>query len=158
MATAPASGPYYDPRRAGGSAPAERRGGDGDRNGWAASATVFAGVLLLVDGVISVLEGVSGIAKDHVFVTSGNGYAYRFSLTTWGWIHLGFGVVLFLVGLGVLAGSRLARWIGIALAGASLLTQFMFLPYYPLWSIVVMALDVFVIWGLATYDSRRRTA
>jgi hypothetical protein len=122
---------------------------------WAVGATVFAGVLLVCNGVISILEGITGIAKDDVLVSTPR-YVYRFDLTTWGWLHLAIGVVLVIVGIGVLRNQGWARWTGILLAGVSLFTQFMFLPHYPLWSLTVMALDVFIIWGLATVRSDER--
>ncbi|MFF0433496.1 hypothetical protein ACFYU9_14865 [Streptomyces sp. NPDC004327] len=109
---------------------------------------VFAGVALFISGVLSFLLGVAGIAQDRLFVVSGN-YAYRFDITAWGWIHLVIGVVLMVVGVAVLAAKGWARGAGIALAAISLVTQFMFIPYYPAWAISVMVLDLVIIWSLA---------
>ncbi|WP_411143830.1 hypothetical protein [Streptomyces sp. x-80] len=110
-------------------------------------APLFAGVALTVSGSISILLGVTGITRDTVF--SSPHYAYRFDLTTWGWIHLVVGVVLFLVGLGVLLGKSWARAAGIVVAAISVITQFMFIPYYPAWSIIVMAFDLLIVWTLS---------
>jgi hypothetical protein len=104
----------------------------------------------MVSGVLSILQGISGIAEDNFYVATGR-FVYKFDLTAWGWIHLVIGVALVFVGWAVLSGRAWARWTGVGLASVSLVTQFMFLPHYPLWAIVVMALDVFVIWGLATF-------
>lgn len=114
-------------------------------------AAAFAGMLLLINGVLGVLQGVTAIAKDSVYVTDLH-YAYRFDLTAWGWINVALGAVLFLVGLGILAGQAWAQWAGIMIAAVSLALQFMFLPYYPLWALIAIALDVFVIWALLMHS------
>ncbi|MGW1917264.1 DUF7144 family membrane protein [Streptomyces sp. NPDC002076] len=75
-------------------------------------------------------------------------YAYRFDLTSWGWIHLVMGVALVIAGLGVLAGRSWGRGAGVAVAAISLITQFMFVPYYPLWAIPVMTLDLLILLAL----------
>ncbi|MFC5911478.1 DUF7144 family membrane protein [Streptacidiphilus monticola] len=112
-------------------------------------ASFFAGIALLVSGPISILLGVTGIARDHLF--SPARYAYYFSLTAWGWIHLVVGVALFVAGVGVLADRGWARWAGLTLAGISLVTQFMFLPYYPAWAITMMTLDLLIMWALSRF-------
>ncbi|WP_329579586.1 DUF7144 family membrane protein [Streptomyces sp. NBC_01361] len=113
-------------------------------------ATLFAVVALLVSGPLSILLGASGIAGDTVFVTSR--YAYRFDLTAWGWLHLLIGVALVVAGLGVAAGKAWGRGAGISVAAISLITQFMFIPYYPAWSITVMALDLLIVWSLTRFS------
>lgn len=113
------------------------------------AGVMFAGVMLVVTGTVSVLQGAAAIAKDNVYVV-GAGYAYTFNVSTWGWIHAVLGALLVITGFGLLSGIRWARWMGLLFASVSLATQFMFLPYYPLWSIIVIALDAFVIWALAS--------
>ncbi|MFI6057741.1 hypothetical protein [Streptomyces sp. NPDC051286] len=109
--------------------------------------SLFAGTALLLSGLFSIFLGVTGIARDHLF--SPAGYAFRFDLTAWGWIHLVVGVVLVIAGVGVFADQRWGRGAGVAVAGISLVTQFMFIPYYPAWSISVMTLDLLVMWSLS---------
>ncbi|MEU8101475.1 hypothetical protein ACIQV1_04705 [Streptomyces rubiginosohelvolus] len=138
----------------GASRPAEPRPvGDPD-SPWAAGGTVFAGVLLFVDGVLGVLKGIAGIASNDVY-TRINDYVFKFSVTSWGWIHLILGVVLILVGWGILKGAAWARGAGVALASLNLIANFMWLPYTPVWAIVTIAIDVFVIWALCTDRSDR---
>lgn len=108
----------------------------------------YFGVLLLLSGVLSILQGIAGIAKDRLFGVP-RYYEYRFDLTSWGWIHLVVGVALVIVGVGVLRAMSWGRAAGVTTASISLVTQFMFIPYYPLWSISVMALDLIILWGLA---------
>ncbi|MFD9817154.1 hypothetical protein [Streptomyces sp. NPDC059080] len=110
-------------------------------------SAMFAGVALTVSGPLSILQGASGIANNTVF--SPPHYAYRFDLTSWGWIHLVVGVALCVAGIGVLLHKAWGRGAGIALAGISLVTQFMFVPYYPVWSIIVMVFDLLILWTLA---------
>lgn len=124
----------------------EVRGGSG---AWARGGTVFAGVLLLVDGVLAVLNGIAGIAENNVYERIGD-YVYKFDLTTWGWIHLVIGIVLILTGLGILKGGAAARGLGIGMAALSIVANFLWLPYQPVWAIIAIALGVFVIWALAT--------
>ncbi|MER5957056.1 hypothetical protein ACFC18_42075 [Streptomyces sp. NPDC056121] len=117
-----------------------------DSSGAITGASLFACVALLVSGPLSILMGASGIAGDTVFAASR--YTYRFDLTAWGWLHLLLGVALVVAGLGVAAGQSWGRGAGIAVAAISLITQFMFIPYYPAWSITIMALDLLIVWSL----------
>ncbi|GGP75153.1 DUF7144 family membrane protein [Streptomyces sindenensis] len=133
----------------GSSRPAEPRPGGNPGSPWAAGGTVFAGVLLFVDGVLGVLKGIAGIASNDVY-TRINDYVFKFSVNSWGWIHLVLGVILILVGWGILKGAAWARGAGVALASLNLIANFMWLPYTPVWAIVTIAIDVFVIWALCT--------
>lgn len=124
------------------------RRADSTAAAWAAGGTLFAGVLLLVSGVMDILQGIIAIAKDSVFVQANN-YVYSFNVTSWGWIHVVLGALLALVGLGVLGGAAWARAAGIVLASLNVFAQFMFLPYAPVWAILSLGVSVFVIWALA---------
>jgi len=117
---------------------------------WASGLTVFAGVLMIVDGIFGVLTGIAALLNDKVYVTTPE-YVYAYDLTTWGWVHLLLGVLVGLAGLAVLRGQTWGRVTGMAMAGVSLVANFMFIPHYPVWSIVIIALDVAIIWALAVY-------
>jgi hypothetical protein len=119
--------------------------------GWATGGTLFAGVLMMVSGVLGVLDGIAGIASDDVYQRIGT-YVYEFNLTTWGWIHLVIGVLVAITGWGILKGADWARGVGIGLAALYMIEYFMFLPYSPVWSVVSIAIAIFVIWALATAD------
>jgi hypothetical protein len=110
---------------------------------------VFAGVILVTLASFQILEGLSAVLKDNVYV-SGLDYAYKIDLTTWGWIHLVIGVIGVAVGLGILAGQAWANILGILFAVISALSQFMFLPFYPFWALLLIAMNILVIWALAT--------
>ncbi|MGW6285316.1 DUF7144 family membrane protein [Streptomyces sp. NPDC055107] len=137
------------------SRPADSRPGGDSGSPWAAGGTVFAGVLLFVDGILGVLKGIAGIASNDVY-TRINDYVFKFSVTSWGWIHLILGVILILVGWGILKGASWARAAGVVLASLNLIANFMWLPYTPVWAIVTIAIDVFVIWALCTDRSNPR--
>ncbi|WP_412075197.1 hypothetical protein ACLF6K_04115 [Streptomyces xanthophaeus] len=123
------------------------------RSAWAAGGTMFAAVLLLVDGVLGVIKGIVGIADDDVYASLGD-YVFKFDATAWGWIHLVLGIVLVVVGAGLLKGALWARAMGVALAAFSVVVNFMWLPYTPIWAIVSIAIAVFVIWALCTDGTR----
>lgn len=106
---------------------------------------------MMLSGPLSILMGASGIASDSLFAVSR--YAYRFDLTAWGWIHILVGLALVIAGLGVVTNKTWGRGAGAAAAGVSLITQFMFVPYYPLWAIPVMTLDLLIIFALTRFHA-----
>ncbi|MDI5905716.1 MULTISPECIES: hypothetical protein [Streptomyces] len=110
--------------------------------------SLFAGAALMLSGPLSILMGASGIADDSLFAASR--YSYRFDLTAGGWIHLVVGLALVIAGLGVVTNKSWGRGVGVA-AGISLITQFMFVPYYPVWAIPVMTLDLLIIFALTRF-------
>jgi hypothetical protein len=124
-------------------------------NAWASGLAVFAGLMMTVVGFSEVLLGFAGILQDDVYVPVQD-YLYGIDLTTWAWLHLVFGLVLVGTGVSVLSGKAWARAVGIGLVMLSLVGNFVFLPHYPVWTMVLIALDVAVIWGLARYDGKVR--
>src|SRR5215475_5912682 len=116
---------------------------------WSAGGVIFAATLMIIGGVFGIFEGIAGLVNNNLYVRPGV-YAWRFTLYSWGWVHLFVGIALVCAGLALFSGSNWARYFGIFAAGVSLLTQFFFVPYYPLWSLAIMAMDVFIIWALAT--------
>ncbi|MFD9306734.1 hypothetical protein ACFWCB_29410 [Streptomyces sp. NPDC060048] len=119
-------------------------------NAWAAGGVTFAGVLMLVEGVIAILKGIAGIAEDDVYTRLG-AYTFRFDVTAWGWIHLLVGVVLAVVGASILKGAAWARVTGVAIVSLDIILNFIWLPYTPFWALISIAIGVFVIWALCTY-------
>ncbi|MFC5216212.1 DUF7144 family membrane protein [Streptomyces coerulescens] len=113
-------------------------------------ASLFAGAVMMLSGPLSILMGASGIADDNLFAASQ--YAYRFDLAAWGWIHIVVGLALVIAGLGVVTNKSWGRGAGVAAAGISLITQFMFVPYYPLWAIPIMTLDLLIIFALTRFQ------
>ncbi|QBJ95372.1 hypothetical protein ERC79_04935 [Rhodococcus sp. ABRD24] len=126
----------------------------GARQGFAAGASIAAAIVLMTVGVLQIIQGISALAKDDVFVV-GPEYVYQFDLTTWGWIHLVIGIVVILIGLGLLTGATWARVAAIIIAALSIIANFLWIPWYPLWSILIIALDIVVIWAVTTWDAER---
>ena len=140
-----------------GSVSGERTGRDvtGGRKGAASGWTVFAAVMMIFGGAMAVFEGIAAIAKDDLFVTTRN-YVFQFSLTGWGWVHLILGIVVVLAGCALFSGALWARAVGVLLAGLLVIANFLWLPYYPFWSLVLIAINVFVIWALCVGPHRDR--
>jgi hypothetical protein len=117
---------------------------------WANGLTIFAAVIMVIAGFWQALAGIAALAHDKVYVTTPQ-YIYSLDLTGWGWIHLLLGILVVCAGVAVFVGQMWARVVGILLAGLSLIANFLFIPHYPIWSLTIIALDVAVIWALATY-------
>ncbi|MET9112416.1 DUF7144 family membrane protein [Streptomyces zhihengii] len=114
---------------------------------WASGLTVFGAVMLMLVGVLDIFRGIMAIAEDDVFVTTPN-YVFQFDLTGWGWVHLFLGIAAVLVGVGLFSASLWARIAGVVIAGFVIIANFLSLPYYPVWSVVMIAISGFVIWAL----------
>ncbi|MBF6170588.1 DUF7144 family membrane protein [Nocardia blacklockiae] len=119
------------------------------------AGVIAAGILLVTVGVLDILQGISAVGADQLYVV-GVEYVYRFDTTAWGWIHIAVGIVLVLTGIGLMSGARWARWAAMAVAALSIVANFMSLPYFPAWSFLVILLDVVVIWAVATWHIRSR--
>jgi hypothetical protein len=126
---------------------------EGRPTGAVLGLSVTAAVLMMVSGLWSFLEGLAALIKGQFFVVSPN-YAYRISVTGWGWIHLIIGVAVFLTGVFLLMDRLWARVAGVALACLSAIASFLYIPYSPVWSVVVIALDIFIVWALLAPRNR----
>jgi hypothetical protein len=120
------------------------------RSGLAVGVSVFAASMMILVGFFHVVQGLVALVNDTFYVV-GQEWVFSFDVTTWGWIHLVVGVVVVLAGIFILQGLVWARTVGVILAGASALLSFAWLPYYPGWALVVIAVDVLVIWALTAH-------
>ena len=120
------------------------------RSGLAVGMTVFAGTIMIMIGVMHVFQGIVALVNDTFYVT-GEEWVLQLDVTSWGWVHLILGAVVALAGFFVFSGAVWARTIGVIMAVLSGLASFAWLPYYPVWALVVIALDVFVIWALTAH-------
>jgi len=109
--------------------------------------SIFAGVLLACLASFQIMQGLAGVLKDDIYAV-GVEYSYKIDLTAWGWIHMLIGVIGLVVGISIVNGRTWAYVAGIAIAVVSAFSQFAFMPYYPLWSLSILALDIVVIWAL----------
>jgi hypothetical protein len=117
---------------------------------FAHGVAVFAGVMLIIGGGFQAIQALAAIVHDQYIVVLPN-YIYAFDLTAWGWIHLLIGVGLAVTGIFVLRGQTWARVVGMVLAGISALLNFFWLPQVPLWALLLIAIDILVIWALASW-------
>ena len=122
-------------------------------SGWTVGSVVFAGVMMMLVGSFHALTGLAAIIENEYFVV-GPRYVYEFDVTAWGWVHLIVGVIVAIAGWAVFSGATWARMVGITLASLSALANFFFIPYQPVWAILIIALDVLVIASLAAYTPR----
>jgi hypothetical protein len=120
---------------------------DDQPSGWALGGVVFAACVLTLIGAFQVGAGLSAIIDDEFFVVARN-YTFDFDTTAWGWIHLLLGALLVVTGFGLFARAAWAAVAAIFLASLSAVANFFFIPYYPGWAILIIALDVWVIWSL----------
>jgi hypothetical protein len=129
----------------------------GTRRAVARGGMYFAAVTLLVSGVFQILMGIVALRNRAFFATVGN-YTYGASVHRWGWAHVIGGIIVAVVGLGLFTGALWARGLGTVIAALSMIGNFFFIPYYPIWSLLIIALDIFVIWALATATIEGRHA
>ncbi len=123
----------------------------------AADISLVAGLLLIVGGGFQSIEAVAAIVKDEYLVVTPN-YIYTFDLSAWGWIHLLIGLALVVIGICLLLGQGWAQVAGIVAAAISALLNFTWLPYSPLWAILVIAVDLLIIWALASARAQAKAA
>lgn len=119
---------------------------------WAIGGMIFAASMMIMLGIWQIIVGLAALIDDEFFLATPN-YTYEIDTTAWGWIHLIIGVIVALAGFFLFTGATVARAIGIILASLSAIANFLFLPYYPLWALVIIAINIFVIWALATAGS-----
>ncbi|HET8989379.1 MAG TPA: hypothetical protein VFN43_12765 [Humibacillus sp.] len=119
---------------------------------WAVGASTFAACVMLIAGIFQAVEGLAALINGTDFLVAGAKYVFTFNASTWGWIHLILGILIAVAGAAILTGNIVARSLGIGLAVLSAIANFLWLPYYPIWAILVIALNILVIWGLAKAD------
>ncbi|MHB1414192.1 MAG: DUF7144 family membrane protein [Chloroflexota bacterium] len=120
-------------------------------SGFAVGWIAFAGIMMILSGGWWIIAGLVAIFNSGFYVVTQQGYFLQFDVTTWGWIQLGFGIVLVAAGFGVFSGALWARVVGVILAGLAALAAFAWLPYYPIWAFILIAISVIVIWALAAH-------
>ena len=126
---------------------AEQTSAEQPISGWAAGGITFAACVLVLIGAFQIIAGLAAVFDDEFYVVTNN-YTFNLDVSAWGWIHLLLGVLLVATGFGLFARSTWAGVTALVLVMVSAVVNFFFIPYYPFWSIVVIALDMWVIWAL----------
>ena len=124
-------------------------------SGWAVGLILFAAIMMIMVGVFQALQGLIAIFENEFYVATRN-YLFQFDATTWGWIHLLLGLLVAFAGWGLFSGRTWARTVAIILAVLSALANFLFIPYYPFWSLLLITLNIFVIWAVAAHGGAMR--
>ena len=116
--------------------------------GWIA----FAGWLMIIMGALDFFEGLIAVIRGNYYVLTAN-QIIVFDMKTWGWVTLGWGIVIALIGFGVLAGSGFARWFAIVVASLNFIVELGWVgsSAYPLWSIAILALNVIILYALIVH-------
>ena len=117
---------------------------------WASGPILFAGGMLVITGLMQVFIGTAALVHDKIYDGTVQ-YLFALDLAVWGWAQLVTGVLSVAAGFAALRGLTWARIVGIGLSALSMVIQFLFIPHYPIWSSLVIAVDVLIIWPLATY-------
>jgi len=114
--------------------------------GW----VLFAAIMMIVLGIFGIFEGLAAIVKSGFYHVPPN-YYISINAKGWGWIHLIISIIVVLAGFALFQGATWARVVGIILASLSAIANFLFIPVYPIWSLLIIAIDIFVIWALAAH-------
>jgi hypothetical protein len=121
-----------------------------DISGWAVGFTFLASMLMMLAGGMHIINGFSALLDNSFYAVKAD-FALEMDVSTWGWLNLLGGFVMILAGMGLFAGSTAARILTIVLASISVLWNFYSIPYYPVWSILMITLSIGVIWALTAH-------
>jgi len=119
-------------------------------SGWAVGWTYFAAFMMIMIGSFHVIAGLVAVVDDAFYTTPAE-YLFQFDASSWGWIHMILGIVVLLAGFGLFAGAVWARTVGVIMALISAIVAFAWIPWYPIWSICLIAIAVSVIWALTAH-------
>ena len=116
-------------------------------SGWAAGGITFAATMGVLVGTFQIIQGLVAVFNDEFYVVTRN-YTFDLDVSAWGWIHLIIGLVMLAVAFGLYARALWAVIGGLAVAMLSALSNFFFIPYYPIWALLLIALNLWIIWSL----------
>ena len=123
---------------------------DSNYSSWAVGWAGFAGIMLIMIGMFDVIQGLVALFNDEFFVVTQE-WVFEFDITAWGWIQLILGVILIASGVGIFSGHVAGRTVGVIAAGLAAIVNFAWLPYYPIWSVIIIAVCVAIIWALTAH-------
>lgn len=119
---------------------------------------VFAATMMMIVGAFQAIQGLVALFKDTYYQVPSSGLVVQVDYTAWGWTHLVLGVLVFAAGVGLFTGQTWARVLGVIFASLSMLANFAFIAAFPFWSLLVIALDVFVIMAITVHGSELKSA
>src|SRR5215212_4904775 len=118
--------------------------------GWV-GMVLFGGIMMVMVGGFQIMQGLVALFRDEYYLVTRNGLVVSIDYTAWGWTHLVLGVVAVATGIGVVVGQMWARVMGIIIALLSALVNIAFMSAYPIWSTIIIAVDVLVIYALVAH-------
>jgi hypothetical protein len=128
-----------------------------ETRGWAEGLAAFAGIMMITIGAFQFFEGLAAVLKDQYYVIAPN-YAFKVDVTAYGWAHLIWGLIVAGTGVAVLGGRTWGRVVGVGVVSISALVQFFYIPYYPIWAVLIIALDIACIWALCVSGTSSEAA
>ena len=114
---------------------------------------VFAAIMMVLLGMFHVVQGLVALFNSDYFLVGSSGLVVSMSYTAWGWTHVIGGIVVAVAGACLFTGQMWARVVGVAIAVVSAIVNIAFLAAYPVWSLIMIAIDVFVILALTVHGS-----
>ena len=114
---------------------------------------LFAAVMMALAGAFQTIAGISGIIQDDFYLSTSD-YVFELDSTTWGWVHLLIGLVVLTAAFALMSGKAYGRVVGVVMATFSALTNFAFLPHYPIWALTIITLNILVIWAITAHGGR----
>jgi hypothetical protein len=120
------------------------------------SWVIFAGIMLILVGAFQAIDGLVALFKDEYYVVRPDGLVVNVDYTAWGWVHLLLGLLLIAAGAAIFSGRAWGRAIGVLAAVLSAVVNFAFIPAYPLWSVLIITVDVLVIYALVAHGGEMR--
>jgi hypothetical protein len=127
--------------------PTERQQRDTGTSGWY-GLVVFAGTMMVILGAFHAIAGLVALFNDEYFVVRPSGLVITADYTTWGWVHLLLGIGACLAGGALFAGKTWARIVAVVIATFSAIMNLAFLSAYPLWSVIMIAVDILIIYAV----------
>ena len=119
-------------------------------SGWAIGWTAFAGITMIMMGIFWAIMGLVAVLNDEFYVVTQR-WVFEFDISTWGWIHLIFGIIVILAGFFLFQAKVWARTVGVIIAVISAIISFVWLPYYPVWAIILIVVSIAIIWALTVH-------
>ena len=126
-----------------------------DPTGWT-GWVVFASFMMILLGTFQVIQGLVALFDDGFYAVRSDGLVVNVNYNVWGTIHLLLGILVLAAGVGVLSGNLAARTLGVILASLSALANIIFIEAYPIWSIIVITVDILVIYALTVHGRELR--
>ncbi|HET6395058.1 MAG TPA: hypothetical protein VFG13_19680 [Blastococcus sp.] len=130
-------------------------GNEPDPTGWT-GWIVFASFMMILVGSFQAIQGLVALFDDGFYLVRESGLVVDVNYNVWGTVHLVLGIVLLLSGVGVMAGNLAARTVGVILAGLSALANMAFIGAYPVWSLIIITVDILVIYALIVHGRELR--